>query len=177
VRSPDHNRQRIARQRTRRRRIKTRGAAPFADLGIPKAETAMGVFIAQEFERVGCKIGNHQDAVRPQHAGGFGNRRCRPVGIVQDLMDHDRVKRRVRQSQLIHVVAADPAICDPGTFEIDPRYRKHLARLVDPERALDPGRQDFEHPPRSGANVEQIARVGGVDDVDQRSLDLALVDI
>ena len=42
---------------------------------------------------------------------------------------------------------------------------------------LDPRRQDFEHAPGSGPDVEQVARLGSGDDVDERRLDFALVDI
>ena len=65
----------------------------------------------------------------------------------------------------------------PGPFEIDPRHRQHLARLVDAERLFDARRQNLEHAAGTGADVEQIARVGAGDDVDERRLDLALVDI
>ena len=118
----------------------------------------MGVLVAQEFERVRRKIDDHQNPARPQHPGRLGDRRGRPVGIMQDLMNHDRVEGRVGQRQLVHVVAADPPVCEPGPFEIDPRDRQHFARLVDAERIVDPRRQNFEHSTRSGADVEQIAR-------------------
>src|SRR5580658_5379100 len=42
---------------------------------------------------------------------------------------------------------------------------------------LDPRRQDLEHSRGSSADVEQIARVGRGDDLHERRLDLALVDI
>ena len=153
------------------------GAAPFGDLGIAKTETAMGVLIAQEFEGVGCEINEHQDPPRSQHPGGFGDRRGWPVGIVQDLMYHDRVEGRIGQFELIHVVATDTPVCQPGSFEVDPRHRQHLARLVNAESTIDPRRQDFEHSPGPGADVEQIARFGGVDDLDQRRFDLAFIDV
>ncbi len=82
----------------RRWRIKAGGAAPLGDLGIAEAEAAMGVLVAQEFEVVRRKIDQHQDPARPQHPGSFGNRRRRPVGIMEDLMDYDRIKGRVGQA-------------------------------------------------------------------------------
>ena len=69
------------------------------------------------------------------------------------------------------------AVFEPGPFEIDAGDRQHLARLVDAERVLDARRQNLEHAAGAGADIEQIARIGGGDDLDQRRLDLALVDI
>ena len=46
-----------------------------------------------------------------------------------------------------------------------------------PSAWSDPRRQNFEDAAGAGADIEQIARRGGGDDLDQRRLDLALIDI
>jgi hypothetical protein len=65
------------------------------------------VLVAQEFQRVRREIDENEDAVRPQHARRLGDHGGRPVGIVQDLMDHHRVEGRVRHCQLVHVAEPD----------------------------------------------------------------------
>ena len=91
----------------RRRRVEPGGAAPFGDLGVGKAEPAMGMLVAQEFERVRREIDDDQTAARPQHPRRLGDRRGRPIGVVQHLMDDDRVERRIGQRQLVHVAEPD----------------------------------------------------------------------
>ena len=137
----------------------------------------MSVLVAQEFQRVRREIDEHEDAVRPQHARRLGDRRGGPVGVVQDLMDHDRVEGRVRHRQLVHVAEPDRPVFEAGPREVDPRDRQHLARLVDAERVLDARRQDLQHAAGAGADVEKIARIGGGDDLDEGRLDLALIDV
>ena len=82
----------------------------------------MGVLFAQEFQSVRRKIDEHQNSAGPQYPGRFGDRRGWPVGVMQNLMDHDRVEGPIGQRQLVHVVATDAPIYQPRLFEIDPRY-------------------------------------------------------
>jgi len=157
--------------------IERGGAAPFGDLGIGKAKPAVGVLSAQKFEPMRREIDQHKTAVRPQHARRLGDDRCRPVGVVQHLMDHDRVERRVGKRQLIHVAEPHLGVLEPGPFEIGPRHCQHLARQVNAEPPFDPGRQNFEHAAGTGADVEQIAWIGAVDYIDECGFDLAFVDV
>ena len=137
----------------------------------------MGVFFAQEFESMRGEVDDDEDAVRPQHPRGFGDRRGGPVGIMQDLMDDDRIERGVGKRQLIHVAEPNDAVVKPGPFEIDAGHGEHLARLVDPQRMSDARAENLDHAAGPGADIEQILRRGGRDDLGQRRLDLALVDV
>ncbi len=137
----------------------------------------MSVLVAQEFERVRREIDQHQDAIRPQHPRRLGDCRGRTVGVMQHLMDHNGVERGVRQIELVHVAEPDRRALQSRAFEIDPRDRQHLARLVDAERALDSRPQDFKDAAGPGPDIEQVARVGRSDDLDEIGLDFALVDI
>ena len=114
LRGPDDDGQGIARQAARRRRIEAGSAKPFSDLAVSKAETAMGVLVSKKFERMWGKIDHDQDPVRPQNPSRLGDGLRRTVGIMQHLMDHDRVERRVGQRQAIHVPESDRAVSSPA---------------------------------------------------------------
>ena len=119
----------------------------------------MSLLVAQEFECVRREVDEHENAVWPQHAGRLGDRCCRPIGVVQHLMNHDRVKGGIRQRQLVHVAEPHLRVVEPRLFEIDACDRQHLAGLVDAQRVLDPRRENFEHSAGTGSDIEQIVRV------------------
>ena len=174
---PDDDGQRVAGQLPRRRRIETGDTAPFRHLAVGKAEPPVSVLVAQEFQRMGREIDENEDAVWPQHERRLGDHGGGPIGVVQYLMNHHRVEGRVGHCQLVHVAEPDRPVFEPGPREVDPRDRQHLARLVDPERALNARRQNLQHTACAGADIEKIAGIGGGDDIDEGRLDLALIDV
>ena len=70
----------------------------------------MSMLVAQKFEQMRREIDHHQHAVRAQHARRLGDRGAGPVGVMQHLMDHDRVERSVGQRQLVHVAEPHHAV-------------------------------------------------------------------
>ena len=158
-------------------RVETRSATPFRDLGIGKTEPPVCMLLAQKFQRVRREIHEDQDAVWPQHSPGFSDRVGGTVGVVQHLVDYDGIERSVRQGQLIHVTKANRPVLETGPLEVDACHGQHLAGLIDTECVLYARRQNFEHATGSGADIEEIARIGRGDDLDERRLDLALIDV
>ncbi len=92
-------------------------------------------------------------------------------------MDDDSVEAGICERQLIHVAEAHDAIAQSGTFKVDARDRQHLARLIDAEGLRDARAQNLDHAAGAGADIEQILRCFRGNDLDQRRLDLALVDV
>ena len=162
----------------RRGRIEPGGAAPLGDLGIGKAEPAMSVLVAQEFERVRRKIDEHQDPAAAA-APAPPRRSPRPAGRHNAAPDGSRPRQRRRR-------AAPAGTCrraGPGRLSSPAR-----SRLT---RATDSISRDWSMPSACstrGARISSIRPVpvpissrsrgsAGGDDLDQRRLDLALVDI
>src|SRR5258707_11265307 len=92
-------------------------------------------------------------------------------------MDYGGIEGRVRQWELVDVAKPDYAVCEAGAFEVDAGHGEHLARLVDTERLRYPRRQDFQHAAGAGADIEQVARRGCLNNLLQSGFDLALVDV
>ena len=170
---PDHHRERIARQKLRLARFEAGGAEPCGDIVVGEAKPAMSVLVAQEFERVRRKIDDDQTAARPQHPRRLGNGGGRPIGIMQHLMDDDRIERRIGERQLVHVPKPDDAVRQTGPLDIDARDREHLARLIDAQRIGDSRPEQLEHASGAGADIEQIARRERGDNIGERRLDFA----
>src|SRR5512140_233961 len=105
----------------RARRFETGGAAPVEDLVVGKTEPAMRMIDAQELERVRREIDDDETAAGRQNAARLLDDPCRPIGVMQHLMDDDGVEGRTGEWQLIHVALADRAIAQPGALEIDSR--------------------------------------------------------
>src|SRR6185437_6715668 len=57
------------------------------------------------------------------------------------------------------------------------RHVQHLAREIDADRVFDARRQDLQHAARPSADVEQLSRVGERQQLQQRALDLDLIDM
>ena len=125
----------------------------------------------------GREIDDQQSAAGSEHACSLGDDVARTLGIMQHLVDHRRVEGRARQRQLVHVALADRAVAELRALEIDPRHRQHLAREIDADGPLDPRREDLEHAPGAGADVEEVADTVSRKERGERRLDLALLDI
>ena len=95
---------------------------------------------------------------------------------MQHVVDGDDVEGVGLEGQGIHVGLADLGIVDAGARQVGAGQRQHLAALVDADRALDLGRQHFEQPAGSGADVEQPPRAQR-QVMGQRPLDLAVGDV
>ena len=82
------------------------------------------------------------------------------------------------ERQRIHVALAQLGIVEPGLGQLGAGEAEHFGAAVDAERLLGAGREQFDHPPGAGADVDQAAdrrvrRARGGD----RRLDLALGDV
>ena len=85
----------------------------------------MRVLVAQKFERMWREIDEHEDALWAQHASRLGERRRRPIGVMQHLVDHDSIEGFVRQGPVDTCRRAERIpFSRPDPFEIDPRYQR-----------------------------------------------------
>ena len=117
----------------------------------------MGVLLAQEFEIVRREIDDQQPAARPQHARGFADGAGAVVEEVEHLMDDDDVEGIARQRQVVDVAVAHAAMLEAGAIEPRAGERQHVERQIEADAALDIGREQFEHAPGAGAEIEQRA--------------------
>ena len=62
VRGPDHDGQRVSRQRSGRRRLEARGAAPIGHFEIGEAKTAVSVIITQKFKLMRREVDKDENA-------------------------------------------------------------------------------------------------------------------
>ena len=86
-------------------------------------------------------------------------------------------KRVARQRQVVDVAEPDLGIADAGAVEIGAGDREHARRGVDADGAVAERRQQFEHPPGAGAEVEQAAEAAAADRLEDRRLDPVLGDV
>jgi hypothetical protein len=91
-------------------RFETGGAEPCSDIMIGKPKPTMSMLFAQEFKRVQREVDNNQTTARPQHPPRLCNSGGRAIGIMQHLVDNGRIKRPIRQRQLVHVPQPDNAV-------------------------------------------------------------------
>ena len=122
-----------------------------------KAEPAMGVLLAQEFQIVRREIDHQQPAAGPQHARRLADGARAVVEEVQHLMDDDDVEGVLRQREIVDVALAHAAMAQARAVEPRARQRQHVERQIDAEAALDPRPEQFEHAPGAGAEIEQRA--------------------
>ncbi len=120
-----------------------------------KAEPAMGVLVAQEFEIVRREIDDQQPAAWAEHPCRLADGARAVVEKVQHLMNNDGIERIARQREVINVGVTDAAIFQAGAVEPGAGERQHVEREVEPEAALDIGAKQFEHPAGAGAEVKQ----------------------
>ena len=131
ARKPERHRDlavRPGRQGLLAQHVETGGFEPLRHGFGGKAETAMGMLLAQEFEIVRREIDDQEPAAGPQHARRLGNRPRAVVEEVQDLMDDDDVERIARQRQIVNVAVADAAMLEPGAIEPGAGERQHVER-------------------------------------------------
>ena len=120
-----------------------------------KAEPAMGVLLAQEFEVVRREIDDQQPAARPQHPRRLADGARAVVEEVQHLMNDDDVERIARQRQVVDVALPHAAILQAGAIEPGAGERQHVERQVEAEAALDVVREQLQHAAGAGAEIEQ----------------------
>ena len=77
-----------------------------------KAEPAMGVLVAQEFEIVRREIDDQQPPAGPQHARRLADGAGAVVEEVQHLMDDDDVEGIARQGEIVDVAMAHAAMLE-----------------------------------------------------------------
>ena len=102
-----------------------------------KAEPAMGMLVAQEFEIVRREVDHQQPAAGPQHARRLADRARAVVEEVQHLMDDDDVEGILRQREIVDVALPHAAMAQAGAVEPRARQRQHVERHVEAEPALD----------------------------------------
>ena len=117
--------------------IEARGRHPLRHRLGRKAEPAMGVLVAQEFEIVRREIDHQQPAAGPQHARRLLDRARAVVEEVQHLVDDDGVEGILRQREVVDVALPHAAMLEPGAVEPRARERQHVERQIEAEAALD----------------------------------------
>ena len=74
---------------------------------IGEAQPAMGMLAAKRLDPMRGEIDDDQPSLGPQHAGGLGNDRGRPLGEMQHLMDRDGIEGMALPGQGVHIAMAD----------------------------------------------------------------------
>ena len=97
--------------------VEAGGFEPLRDRLGSKAEAAMRVLLAQEFEIVRGEIDHQQPPAGAQDAGSFGDGARTVVEKVQDLMDDDDIEGIARQREIVNIAVADAAVLEPGAIE------------------------------------------------------------
>src|SRR5690242_17455245 len=98
------------------------------------------------------------------------------MGIMEDLVDDDAVCRVILERKRIHVALAQ-ARMNAGGLELHPREAKHFRGAVDADRLSGAGTEQFDHPTRASADVNEPAKhLSGKSTVD-RALDFAFGDV
>ncbi len=120
-----------------------------------KAEPAVGVLVAQEFEIVRREIDDQQPPAGPQHARRLVDRAPTVVEKVQHLVDDDGVERILRQREVVDVALPHAAMAQAGAVKPRARQRQHVERHVEAETALDATAEQLQHAPGAGAEIEQ----------------------
>jgi hypothetical protein len=141
------------------------------------AEPPMGGGLAQEFELMGREIDHRQAAVRPEHAGGLDERTLGVVEIMQHLMDRDEIGKAGGVGQGVEVALTDLDMAQPAGLDIGAGNAEHLAALVDADGLAGQRREELEHAPGAGAEVEQEVDLVGADEGGKGGLDLGLGDM
>ena len=106
-----------------------------------KAEAAMRVLLAQEFQIVRREIDHQQPAARRQHARRLADRARAVVEEVQHLMDDHDVERARRHREIVDVALAHAAMAQARALDARAREQQHVERQIDAEPALDARRR------------------------------------
>src|SRR5262249_48643464 len=104
-----------------------------------KAEPAMRVLLAQEFEIVRGEVDYQQPSARTQNAGSLGDGARAVVEKMQDLVDDDDIEGIARQREIVNIAEADAALLQPRAIEPGARQRQHVERQIKPKPALNIG--------------------------------------
>ena len=86
-------------------------------------------------------------------------------------MDDDEIVRVGLDRRSVDVALAQLDVAKAGLIDAAAGERQHRRALVDADRARGAGGEKLEHPPRSGAEIEQVAVRLFADHRDERRLD------
>ena len=100
---------------------------PARDLLIAEAQPPVGVLGPQRLVVMAGEIDDHQPSAGAQHARGLGQDFGGFLGVVEHLMDQNRVERGGRQGQLVHVGLADLTVPQAGALQVGAGDSQHLA--------------------------------------------------
>ena len=93
-------------------------------------------------------------------------------------MHHGDVEARGRQRRTVQVALAHRGAREAGLPELRARGCDHVATDVQADAALADRRQQLEHAPGSGADVEQaLDRLGSPDQLEHRAFDVGFGDL
>ena len=147
--------------------LKPGGGEPAGDRLVRETKSKVGISRAQFLALVRREIDHQQASVGAEHARRFGNRRSGRLGVMQHLVDDDAVGALAGEREGVHVGLPQAGVGDPGLVELHPGNPKHFRRAIDAERLGGTGAEQFDHPPGTGADVEQgterAVREGGGD--------------
>ena len=124
----------------------------------------------------GGEIDHQERSSGGKHPRRFGNRRRRRVGIMEHLVNDDRVGALVGERKRIHV-ALPKARRNPRRLELHACEPKHVRRAVDPDRLARARPEQLDHPAGAGADIDQAAERPVAERVVDRPLDLAFGDV
>ena len=131
---------------------------PAFHFAVGKAQPAMGIILAQEFQVMRREIGDQQPPARRHHAGGFRDGGPRIVQIMQHLMKQHGIEhiRLARERQAIGVGQPHLRMVEIVAQQPVARDRQHFRADIHAHGALRMGRQQFQHAAGAGAGIQQI---------------------
>ncbi len=110
-------------------------------------------------------------------ARGLGQHGLGCQGIVQHLVDGDEIVGVALHRRRKDVALAHLRVGDAGLVEIGARHAQHLTRHVNADAAPVERREDFQHPPGAGAEVQHGLERPLADQLQQRGLHRAVGDV
>lgn len=150
---------------------------PLGDRFTGEAEPAVGMPLAQKFQIMRGEIDDQQPPLRPQQARRIAQRTPTIIEEVKDLMDDDDVETVGSHCEVEDVAMPDGAIFQPGAIEAGFGERQHVAREIDPHRALSVRPEQFEHAASAGAEIEQSTKRPVVERRDHRAFNRGVRDM
>ena len=117
------------------------------------------------------EVDDDEPAAGRERPGGFFQRAGRIVEEMQHLMDDDEIVAVALDRGRVDVALAQMHVAQSALIDAAPGQRQHRRALVDADSARGVGRQQFEHPSRSRAEIEQAAIRLRADHRHERRLD------
>ncbi len=141
---------------------------------VAEPETRMRVAFAQLLERMRREIDDRDARAGRRNPASLVEHGLRVLGIMQHLVQQDRVGRGIGQRQRVKIALDQIDRTALHMLQLGARQTQHFRAAVDGGAVVGGGAEQFDHPPGAGADIEQPAERAVVDHGGQCGLDLGL---